>query len=267
MHDEHAPSDAAQLAEPPTIGDPNAWALFVDVDGTLVGYEPHPDAVRIEPHARATILTLRERLGGALAVISGRRLDDIDRLFAPLVLPAAGLHGLERRDPDGKHCAFVPAPLVADMVRRQAEDAVAALCGVWLEDKGSCFALHYRSAPHLADEIQEIAAEIAAASNGDYVVQAGECVAELKPAGADKGTALFALLSTEPFSGRRPIMLGDDLTDEAAFRMACNHGGFGVVVGSRRPTHARYGIATPDAALSWLARFAHVIELHEAVLS
>jgi trehalose 6-phosphate phosphatase len=247
----------SDLQPPPLPGAGESWALFLDIDGTLVGFEDDPALVAIGEPLQRLMPRLQSRLGGALAVLSGRCLAEVDALFEPLRLPAGALHGHEFRDSSGKFSVLAPPPDVAAQVGAQAREWAAALAGVTLESKGGIgFALHFRLAPEQARAAAEAAESIAHASAGAYEVQHGDCVAELKPVGADKGAALKRLMEHPPFRGRRPVMVGDDLTDELAFAVAEHLGGFGIVVGARRPTAARYCLSGPAGVHDWLDRLA-----------
>jgi trehalose 6-phosphate phosphatase len=235
--------------------------LFIDIDGTLVDFAPLPDDVRVDPETRSLLVRLTDLLDGALAVLSGRCLSDVDRVLSPLLLPAGATHGLEVRDATGGVSNKPPLDEIAGRVRLACMKGASSLAGVWVEDKnGVAFALHFRNARSQQDAVIWLAHSIANANAGHYVVQLGDCVAELKPSGSDKGVALNALIRTPPFRDRRPIVIGDDLTDEAAFSAAEQHGGFGIIVGKRRPTQARHALASPQAVLAWLGALAEHLE-------
>lgn len=242
-----------KLSPPPMPTKDERWALFIDIDGTLVDLVEHPSLVKIDDYTRTLLEQLQSLLNGALAVLSGRSLADVDRLLTPLVLASGALHGLERRDLVGTHIAAAPPPDTVIKVANVCVEAANGLDGVWVEEKsGISFAIHYRNAPHMQATIQDLAIKAATLSEGTYMVQLGDCVAELKPAGADKGTALRALLDTTSFLGRRPVMLGDDFTDETAFEVVEQLGGLSIIVGSRRPTLASFSLDSPTAVIEWL---------------
>jgi trehalose 6-phosphate phosphatase len=231
------------------------WAYFLDVDGTLLEHAETPDAVRVDADTRALLAALRGHAGGALALISGRAVADIDALFAPLRLPVAGQHGVERRDAAGaihRH-SFPQAPL------RAAAAGLAAFAraheGVLLEDKGHALALHYRLAPRHA-QAARAAIEVAARELGEsFEIQAGKMVLELKPGGRDKGTAIEEFMAEPPFRGRRPVFVGDDLTDEFGFGVVNRMGGVSVKVGEGRSA-ARWRLADAAAVRAWLGECA-----------
>jgi len=243
----------------PVVGE--RWALFVDIDGTLVDFARHPSEVHIDATTLALLTRLTSGLDGALAVLSGRCLADVDRILSPLLLPAGALHGIERRDPSGDITIAPASRASAERVHDACVDGIKTLEGVSLETKaGQGFALHFRLAPGHAASVRRLARDIADASCGHYVVQPGNCVAELLPRGSDKGSALRALMDAPSLSGRRPVMLGDDLTDESAFSVAAQLGGFGIVVGDRRPTLASYALASPRHAIQWLDRLVRTLD-------
>ncbi|HXH04127.1 MAG TPA: trehalose-phosphatase [Candidatus Competibacteraceae bacterium] len=242
------------LAPPPLPAPSARWALFLDVDGTLLELAPTPAAVRVDPELIELLSRLHEALQGALALISGRALPDIDRLFAPLRLNAAGQHGLERRGADGNSVRITADAVLTAEIRRRARALAAAHPGVLLEDKGGCLALHYRARPELAAALADACCAVVAASAGLYELQPGHCVYELKPAGADKGQAVEAFLAEAPFAGRLPVMVGDDLTDEHAFASVNRLGGISVRVGTRSPSAACHVLPQPAAVHHWLAQ-------------
>jgi trehalose 6-phosphate phosphatase len=253
MRDSTPDTGPADLPAPPLPAPGEPWALLLDIDGTLVGFEARPQDVRMTTQLIVLLDRIRTGLGGALAILSGRALADVDRLCAPLTFTAGALHGAELRTPSGTVQVRRPDEAATRVVERACTEALRDWNGVQLETKSAMtFALHYRSAPAFEPAVRRFAEAIAASSAGQYVVQFGACVAELKPAGPSKGTALSALASGPPFAGRRPVVVGDDLTDESAFEQAQVRGGFGVVVGSRRPTAARFALAGHESTLEWL---------------
>lgn len=261
MHDP-TPSLASIPLPPPPLPEPgDPWALLLDIDGTLVEFEAHPDDVHLPLELRALLERVRLGLGGALAILSGRTLEDVDRLSAPLKFTAGALHGAEHRNPSGVVEVYRAPEAITSRIARECADAIRMWDGVFLEAKsGISFALHYRSAPGFGPAVRKLAELIVLGTDGEYEVQFGECVAELKPALPSKGSSLVALASEPPFAGRRPVVVGDDLTDETAFEQALSLGGFGVVVGSRRPTHARFALEGPIATLAWLRDLARYLE-------
>lgn len=241
---------------PPPRADAMTLALFVDVDGTLLDIAARPDTVVVDAWLPSTLRRLKARLDGALAPISGRPLHDIDGLLG-LDGAAAGLHGAELRGPDG---ATLAAPIPHEglaAARRCAVAAAASIPGLLVEDKGGAIALHYRAAPDAGLDVRRAAVAMLEAAGDGYELLHGRCVVELKPDTADKGAALAALMRIAPFAGRTPWMIGDDATDEDAFAEVNARHGISIIVGPRRPTVARYGLAGPAAARAWLAALAH----------
>ncbi|MGF1594776.1 MAG: trehalose-phosphatase [Kiloniellaceae bacterium] len=229
---------------------PSAQALFLDVDGTLLPIAPHPDAVRVPPPLIALLEDLNARIGGALALVSGRSLANLDRLFAPLRLPAAGVHGLERRGADGIVHTGDTASLLQPL-RGPLADFAGARQGLLVEDKQHSLALHYRAAPTYDAEAEAFLRDLAAAAPGLEVTR-GKMVLEVKPAGVDKGTAIVAFLAEPPFAGRHPVYIGDDVTDEDAFAAVNAAGGLSIRVGAAAATAATHRLADEAAVHDWL---------------
>jgi trehalose 6-phosphate phosphatase len=237
------PGELAQLASLSTS------AFFLDVDGTLLDIKPRPQDVVADPTLLGLLARLSAGADGALALVSGRTIDDLDRIFAPLSLPAAGLHGAEVRQADGARSRGASA--VMDAARPVLAAFAAKHPGLMLEDKGATLALHYRQRPDLAAEV--LAAARTAVSAG-LVVQGGKMVAELREARHNKGTAISALLATRPFAGRRAVFLGDDLTDESGFAAVNAAGGLSLRVGPLdEPSAARFRLRDPESLRGELA--------------
>lgn len=232
-------------------------ALFLDLDGTLLPFADHPDRVRPDAALVAQVRRLHAHLRGALALLSGRPLATLDQWFGSPPLAAAGLHGLSLRDRDGHGDDVVVPPSQSQQLRDGGAAIAAAYPGVIVEDKGPSLALHWRRRPALADAVHAAATELSARLGDPFRLQPGDHVVEIRPGGADKGSALARLMAKPPFLGRQPVMLGDDLTDEDAFASAERLGGYGIVVGSRRPTRARYALVDPAAVRAWMAASLH----------
>jgi len=243
-----APSHTAPAPPLPAL---QRIALFLDIDGTLLDFAPRPDAVVVDPALPRLLQRLREHLGGALALLSGRPLDQIDALFK-LRGAAAGLHGAELRHANGLIERHAGNRMRIASLLRDAQRYAKALPGVFVEDKHEAFALHWRNAPDFADAVRYIAAELAKDAGDDYELLLGHAVAEIKPRGAHKGHALDALMRDAPFAGRVPWMIGDDVTDEHAFAAALAQGGAAIRVGAPRHTQARFALATPRDVRDWL---------------
>ncbi|MGY0558054.1 MULTISPECIES: trehalose-phosphatase [unclassified Lysobacter] len=238
------------LRPAPEIADD--WALLLDVDGTLLDFAPTPDAVVVPAGLVDTLQSLQQKLDGALALVSGRPLAQLDRLFAPLQLPAAGLHGLEMRHDTTR--ATTPAPPVPlQALLHKAQSLVNGYPGALVEDKGATVALHWRGNRDAKPALMSLA-EAALTWLPGYHLQPGDQVLELRPDGADKGVAIAALIATDPFRGRRPVFVGDDLTDEHGFRVVREHAGLAVLVGDRQPSAADHRLADPTTVRDWLCR-------------
>lgn len=244
------PAPAAKGAAPPP---PAAhWAIFLDIDGTLLTYAETPDGVTVDDALRALLGRLRARGGGALALVSGRAVEDVDALFAPLILPVAGQHGVERRDAAGR---LHRPPFLEEHLRHVAQRFAAFKArhsGIVFEDKGHNLALHYRLAPALEREVRSLVEHAVAELGEGFEVQAGKMVYELKPGGHDKGSAIEAFMSEAPFAGRVPVFIGDDLTDEFGFATVQRLGGHGVKVGDGESA-AQWRLAEVGAVRAWLA--------------
>ncbi len=230
-------------------------AIFLDFDGTLVHHEDQPDAVKVDAPLRAILEGLRDAASGALALISGRSIADLDQLFAPDRFAIAGQHGAERRSVDGSMHFHAP---LASRLHGPAEELrrfVAANPGLLLEEKGTSLALHYRNAPALAKDAEREARRVLAALGDEFELQGGKFVFEVRPSGRDKGTAIAEFLAEAPFAGRVPVFVGDDLTDELGFGLVNARAGLTVKVGPGH-THARWRLAGADQVREWLAEFA-----------
>lgn len=246
----------ASTADLPGIDiDPRRIALFLDVDGTLLDIVDRPDQVSVPTTLVPLLERTRDRLGGALALLSGRALAELDRLFAPLCLPAGGLHGLQIRCADGRVSAPQADPALPGVLAR-AQAMATTLPGLVIEDKQHTLALHYRLAPQAAKQVQAQAQRWLDELGAGWTLQHGKAVVELRPAGCDKGAALAQLMHGKAFAGRQPVMIGDDLTDEHAFAMAARLGGFGMLVGPARDSSARFRLPDPASVHGWLADLA-----------
>jgi trehalose 6-phosphate phosphatase len=223
------------------------WALFLDVDGTLLDLASAPDRVRIPDTLVSDLRILHEALDGALALISGRRIETLDAFFHPLQLPAIGLHGLQRRAAEGGH----PAPDALPSVLAAACDLARKYPGSLVEDKGITIALHWRNAPAAEEPFHEFANSALIELPG-YCLQPGHDVLELRPDGHDKGSAIASLLETQAFRGRVPVFVGDDLTDEFGFDVVNARHGISVLVGGRSGSAATRSLHGPQAVRDWL---------------
>jgi trehalose 6-phosphate phosphatase len=209
-------------------------AVLLDIDGTLLDLMPTPREVWVPPGLSKTLNRLMERTNGALALVSGRSLNDIDLIFAPDVFPAVGGHGAEMRiDLDSESVAAHAPPMDKELKRRLA--AIAKLSpGILLEDKGYSLALHYRLAPHAEKAIYAAVSLIRAdLPNAPIEVLPGKCVCEIKHSGFTKASGVRELMTREPFKGRRPFFIGDDVTDETVFAIMPDMDGLAFSVGRR----------------------------------
>jgi trehalose 6-phosphate phosphatase len=228
-------------------------AILLDIDGTLLDLAPTPREVWVPPGLAETLRRLYDKTSGALALVSGRSLNDIDLIFAPDQFPAVGGHGAEMRiSTDSEAVATHAPPMDKELKRRLA--AIAKLSpGILLEDKGYSLALHYRLAPHAEKAIYAAVSLIRAdLPNASIEVLPGKCVCEIKQSGFDKATGVRELMSHEPFRGRRPIFIGDDVTDESVFAIVPDLGGLAFSVG-RRAQGVTGHFDEPRDVRAWLA--------------
>jgi trehalose 6-phosphate phosphatase len=229
-------------------------AFLLDIDGTLLDLAPTPREVWVPPGLGETLSHLRARISGALALVSGRSLNDIDLIFAPEVFPAVGGHGAEMRiSIDSEAVATHAPPMDMELKRRLA--AIAKLSpGILLEDKGYSLALHYRLAPQAEKAIYEAVSLIRSEMpKAPIEVLPGKCVCEIKQCGFDKATGVRELMTHKPFRGRYPIFIGDDVTDESVFAVIPQLGGLAFSVGRRLPGLAGH-FDEPRDVRAWLAR-------------
>lgn len=234
------------------------WALFLDADGVLLEIVSRPGLV----HAGAAVLdalaACQGALGGAVALVSGRRVADLRTIFAPLDLAAAGLHGLERALPGGAVEEIGPTDGGLRDAATAAGAFAAAHAGVLVEDKGRTLALHTREAPQHGAATARFAQQAVAKLGAEYTVLMGKAVVEIKPAGINKGDAINGLMAAPPFAGRVPVFAGDDVTDEAGFAVVNAAGGVSIRVGApdttgAATTAARWHCADVTTMIGWLA--------------
>jgi trehalose 6-phosphate phosphatase len=238
------------------------WCLFLDVDGTLVELTDTPSQTAADAEIKSLLREVAERLGGAVALVSGRRIATLDELFAPLKLPAAGLHGVERRKADGTILGgnFVDSQL--DRARERIKALVDLHPGTLFEDKDRTIAVHFRMAPQFEQIVRDSVVDIAKSLGSTYHVQPGKMMFEIKPRGFSKATAIQAFLRESPFSGRRPVFVGDDLTDQDGFTMVEAHGGLSVAVGDR--VRGQFYLPDVAAVRIWLRQIAALHDSHRA---
>lgn len=229
-------------------------AFFFDFDGTLAPIATHPDRVRLATITRETLRKIFELSGGALAIITGRDIGDVDKMVAPLHVPVAGVHGLTRRSTDGTiHNALVNNSIIAELNDRLKE-TTDEYAGLLLERKNGSVALHYRNRPDLEYTCIELMDEAVRQLEGIHVIR-GKMVIEAKPDTSNKGGALEDFMNEAPFVGRTPLFAGDDVTDEDAFVVVNSRGGISVKVGLGE-TLACYRTSDMSEFLNWLERLA-----------
>jgi trehalose 6-phosphate phosphatase len=229
-------------------------SLFLDIDGTLIEFTNTPSTTFADEEIKNLLTRATQQLRGAVALVSGREIKTMDALFAPLVLPASGLHGGERRDANGvMHRSDVIEPRL-DEVRRRLNTLATQFPGIIIEDKGQNLAVHFRLVPQYAEQVQEAFARIAAPLADRYQLQPGLMMMELKPRGPSKGIAVSDFMHEAPFAGRLPVFVGDDLTDVYAFDAVDALGGWSVGVGAR--VQGRYRLDNVTAVRAWLKQLA-----------
>lgn len=238
------------LKQPPLLT--GQCAFFFDVDGSLTEIQPHPALVTLSSAVLGHLARIFELSNGALALISGRSLTDLDNLTAPVRFPAAGLHGAERRDISGiRHDTVLPPTMLAH-IQDQLEALIAENPGTMLEFKGTALAVHYRHALQregiITRQVKQIIAPYPAVS-----LQPGKCVLEVKPQGVNKGESIREFMNEYPFKERTPVFIGDDLTDEAGFNVVNQYQGVSIKVGEGA-TCALFRLASVTHVEAWLSR-------------
>jgi len=235
------------------------WALFLDVDGTILHLRDTPDSVEAGENLLNILEVILHRLDGAVALVSGRSISNLDSLFSPHRLPTAGLHGLERRGADGiVHRVEEPAAL--DELRPPLLKLAGSSMKIILEDKGHALAVHYRLAPDMADDIKSLVEQLVRPFSADLHVIHGKMVSEIKPWLADKGSAIRDFMAEAPFRGRVPVFVGDDTTDEDGFAYVNEMNGHSVRVGNSEATAARYNLAGVDQVIGWLQSWPSLLD-------
>lgn len=237
------------LAPPPAL-DPLRFSLFIDFDGTLVPLVDHPDLVRADGELIELLKALHARFEGRIAIVSGRSIAQLDAMIGDVAtqVAVAGSHGAEVRL-DGR-LVEPERPAGLDAAIAEVRSYGAGHPEMFIEEKSHGVAMHYRKAPILEEPVRRRAAAIAERTGLE--VQPGKMMIELRGPGWDKGQAVEALLAEAPLSTGAPVMIGDDLTDESALRVAEDRGGFGVLVGPGRETAARFGLADVGSVRRWL---------------
>jgi trehalose 6-phosphate phosphatase len=227
------------------------WALFLDLDGTLLDIAPSPDRVRVPPDLVRDLAAASVALGGALAIVSGRMLKSVDALLTPLRLPGAGEHGAVIRRPDGGRDEIdvkVPDEWIDALTK-----AAARRAGVLIERKSHGVVAHYRRAAHFEEFLGQLCRDLVSERESEFEVLRSKLAFEIRPRAVTKEHAVRTLMEHEPFRGRRPVVVGDDVTDEDGFRAAAAFGGEGLNVFARfagRPSEVRRWLKSVAAVQS-----------------
>jgi trehalose 6-phosphate phosphatase len=242
-------SNGTPPPELPNAGD--RWAFFLDVDGTLLEIAATPESVIVRPRLVPLLTRLRDAVEGALALVSGRTVAELDALFTPERFVVAGIHGAQLRSTGD---ALITSPDLAglDPAREMLATFTRRFPGVRMEDKGLAIAVHYRSVPQAESAVRDVGAAIVERLGSAYEVLFGRKIVEIRRRDATKGHAVTTLLEAAPFRGRRPVYLGDDLTDEDAFGVVNDAGGLSVLVGGRIDTRATRRLVTVTDVHRWL---------------
>ncbi|HEX7776795.1 MAG TPA: trehalose-phosphatase [Parvibaculum sp.] len=243
----------AETSLPPPIR--SDAALFLDFDGTLVEISGSPNDVTVAPDLPPLLECLSRRLNGALAIVSGRSVDDVGALLSPFGGPIVGLHGLEYRTDAGEIYRREPMPELAE-ARAAVVAALAGKAGVTIEDKGLTAAIHYRQAPLEAATCVAVAERAVEAARGVLMLRHGKMLVEIGPRDMNKGAGIEMLMGAPLFRGRVPVFLGDDVTDEDGFAVVNALGGISIRVGDDRETDARYRVPDVPSVIAYLKAFA-----------
>lgn len=228
------------------------WALFLDIDGTILDIAATPDAVTVPPDLPRYLIDVSAELDGAVALVSGRPVGWIDKVFAPMRLPTAGQHGAELRLVGGGPIRSIAVPNDLDPVRRRIAKVVAGWDGVVLETKTFGIGVHFRLAPERAADVRNLLEGIVADASDQFELLPGKMLFELKTRGPHKGRVVAAFMAVAPFTGRVPVFVGDDRTDEDGFREALSRGGCAVQVGPGVSTVATCAVPDPQSLRDWL---------------
>ncbi|MEJ5083760.1 trehalose-phosphatase [Ochrobactrum sp. MYb379] len=233
------------------------YCFFFDLDGTLLDLAPTPDAVSVEGGLQAALQKMAEQTDGAVAIVSGRSIEFIDRLLPGHSLAVAGLHGAEVRS-HGYTATFTGnASSAFKKARETARQSANAIDDLVFEDKGRAFAIHYRQAPHHEPLVGQLMSDAIRIAGPEFELQSGKFVIEIKPSASNKGTAVETLMTMHPFKGRRPVAAGDDHTDEAMFRAVNRLNGVSLRVGPPNQhfeTSATLMAETPQALRNWIRK-------------
>jgi trehalose 6-phosphate phosphatase len=236
--------------------DPQQIGLFLDVDGTLLDLAPTPDAVEVPSDLRGALAAAERSLDGALALISGRPIAQLDRLFAPMRLRASGTHGAEIRQSADVPSEWLTQARLPEQAWRDLLRLLERFPGTFAENKEVGFAVHYRFADVTEEQLGAALRGFVETVDGfNLEVCAGHFVVEVKPSGLDKGTAIKCFMTHGPFAGRRPVFVADDLMDRPGFDAALALGGFAFSVGAPQPGLSGW-FSQPAAVRAWLGQLA-----------
>jgi trehalose 6-phosphate phosphatase len=227
------------------LPDPQQAAYLLDMDGTLIDIAPTPDSVLVPPGLIPSLHALRGRCGNAVAVVTGRPIDQVDRLLGDAPFAVAGEHGSAVRHGPGLPVIIAELPSAPLAWVERAEALAARHPGASVEPKRHGFVLHYRAVPDMAEVFQLAIRGMLAEQPRDFTLLASKMAWEVRPVGVDKGRAVAALMASSPFAGRVPVYIGDDVTDEDGIAEAERRGGIGLRVGT--------DFKDPDAVRAWLA--------------
>lgn len=227
------------------------WAYFFDIDGTIVEIALTPDNVQVDKDLLASIRELHERTHGAVALVTGRSISDVDKFFPIAGMLVAGQHGAEWRDANGKVSTHRTNVEGLSLVRRELEMVARRHPELFPEFKGLSVALHYRANPRLGGYANRLMRSLQSRFVPEFTLLHGKCIVELKPSGRDKGAAIQELMAVRPFQGRLPVFLGDDKTDEFGFQVINEMGGHSIKIGMGR-TSARWRLKDVTAVREWL---------------
>jgi trehalose 6-phosphate phosphatase len=241
------------MSSTPPIPAGKTCCLFLDVDGTLLDFALMPHEVRVDEPLRELLRGLDRACEGAIALISGRSIVEIDDLFEPLYLAAAGIHGFERRDALGHWRRESADGTALDDLRASLAAQLRPLDGVWLEDKGCALAIHFRQAPQLEQPVRSALGRVGAHVPSSLEILQGDCVIEIKPRGYDTATAIESFMQEAPFAGRTPVLIGDDRNAGNGFAAIRRMNGLAIGVGNRTSTEWR--LPDPPAVRRWLEHF------------
>jgi trehalose 6-phosphate phosphatase len=238
------------------------WALFLDIDGTLIDIAETPGDVFVPPELPDQLAKISASLDGALALVSGRSIDTIDELFGPYQFPAAGLHGTEiRYERYGRIDRSIGDEGSLNDARRELEGLAKKWSGMIVEDKRVAIAVHYRQVPEAVSQVDAYVERLLVQLGRGWTRQDGSMVVEIHPSETNKGTAIAKLMSVSPFSGRSAIAIGDDLTDEMMFEFVNRTGGRSIKVGtSAHKSVAKFQVNSASNVRHWilqLARYEH----------